>query len=158
MISVSLRPAVAVVAAACALVGWTSAARAQDCEGTPGGAKLNIVVEGVRSAKGEMAASLYGGDKSQFLVKNGALKVWRAPTQSPITRMCIWLKGPGTYALAIYHDANGNQKWDHSLMGYFEDFGFSNNPSILFSAPPFDSVSFQAAAGVNTLHVRLRGR
>jgi uncharacterized protein (DUF2141 family) len=84
--------------------------------------------------------------------------VWRAPAQAPTTRMCIWLKGPGTYALAVYHDANDNQKWDHSLVGYFEDFGFSNNPSILFSAPPFDAVNFSATAGVNILHVRLRGR
>lgn len=139
-------------------LGLTSGARAQDCEGTPGGAKLNVVIEGVHSAKGQMTASLYPGDKSRFLVKDGALKVWRVPAQTPTTRMCIWLRGPGTYALAVYHDANSNQKWDHSLVGYFEDFGFSNNPSVLFSAPSYDSVKFEAQAGVTTIHVRLRNR
>jgi len=152
------RRATALAAFLWAGLGLSAAARAQDCEGTPSGAKLNILIENVRSTKGQMTASVYPGDKSQFLVANGALKVWSAPVQTPTTKMCFWLKGPGTYAVAVYHDANSNHKWDHSLVGYFEDFGFSNNPSVLFSAPSYDSVKFQAQAGVTTIHIRLRNR
>jgi len=158
MIAIITRRTAALAALLFCGLGPASTVQAQDCEGTPGGAKLIIQVDGVRSTKGEMTASLYPGDKSQFLVANGALKVWRTSAQTPTTRMCIWLKGPGTYAVAVYHDANSNQKWDHSLVGYFEDFGFSNNPTVLFSQPPYDKVKFQAHAGETTIHVRLRNR
>jgi len=111
----------------------------------------------VNSAKGQVTSSLYDADKSQFLVKNGAIKVWSTPAEAPETRMCIWLRdGPGTYALAVYHDANMNGKWDHNLLGGIEGFGFSDNPHVLFSAPKFEDVKFEAKAGVNTLHVHLR--
>jgi uncharacterized protein (DUF2141 family) len=147
----------AAAAAGSLLALYPALAHADSCQGTPGTAKLDIVIEGVRSAKGQMTSSLYGADRSQFLVKNGALKVWSTPAAPPETRMCIWLKnGPGTYALAVYHDANSNGKWDHSLLGGIEGFGFSNNPHVLFSAPKFDEVKFEAKAGVTTLHVRLR--
>ena len=64
------------------------------CAGTPGEAKLILEIEGARSDKGLMTASLYPGDKSQFLAKNGALKVWSERARTPATRMCIWLKAP----------------------------------------------------------------
>ena len=131
------------------------AASAQDCEGTPGAAKLSIVIEGVRSNKGLMTASLYPNDKSQFLAKDGALKVWRVPAQAPITAMCIWLKAPGTYGVAVYHDANANHKLDLGMLGPSEDYGFSRNPRILFSKPSLASVRFPATAAETTVHIRL---
>jgi uncharacterized protein (DUF2141 family) len=147
----------AAAAAASLLVLCPALARADSCQGTPGTARLDIVIEGVRSAKGQMTSSLYGSDRSQFLVKNGALKVWSTPATTPETHMCIWLKnGPGTYALAVYHDANSNGKWDHSLLTGIEGFGFSGNPTVVFSAPKFEQTKFEAKAGVTTLHVRLR--
>jgi uncharacterized protein (DUF2141 family) len=137
------------------LAGAPIIARAADCEGTPSSAKLSIVVEGVRSSKGLMTASLYPNDKTQFLAKNGALKVWRVPAQAPTTEMCIWLKAPGTYAVAIYHDANANHKLDLGLLGPTEDYGFTNNPRIFLAKPSFNSVKFQAHAGETTVHIRL---
>ena len=145
-------------AAAASLLALSPAlAHADSCQGTPGTARLDIFIDGVRSARGQITSSLYGGERSQFLVKNGALKVWSTPAGAPTTRMCIWLKnGPGTYALAVYHDANSNGKWDHSLLTGIEGFGFSNDPHVVFSAPKFDESKFEAKAGVTTLHVRLR--
>lgn len=133
-----------------------AAARAGDCEGSPSAARLTIVVEGVRSDQGLMTASLYPNDKSQYLVGKGALKVWRVPAHTPETRMCIWLKGPGIYALAIYHDANANLKLDRNLFGPTEGYGFSNNPRIAFAPPALGSVAFAAAAGETTVHIHLR--
>lgn len=133
------------------------AASAQTCEGQPAANKLEIDIEGVKSSRGLMTASLYPGDPSQFLIKDGAKKVWSVPAASPVTHMCIWLKwGPGTYAFAVYHDENSNGRFDHNLFGAFEGFGFSNNPHTTFSAPRFDKAKFQTTGPVTTLHVRLR--
>ena len=129
-------------------------ARAEECQGAPGAAKISIVVEGVRSDKGLMTASLYPGDKSQFLIKNGAVKVWSVPAQAPVTRLCIW-RSPGTYALAVYHDVASVHRFTVGMFGPTQDYGFSNNPRILFSKPSFESVRFQAKAGETILHIRL---
>jgi len=145
------------LAAAASTLSLAASAQAQACEGTPTGARLEVLIEGVHSDKGKMTASIYPGDRSQFLIKDGALKVWRVPAQAPVTRMCIWLKdGPGVYAFAVYHDANNNGRFDHNLLTGIEGFGFSNNPHTLFSAPSFDQAKFTAGPGVTTLHVRLR--
>jgi uncharacterized protein (DUF2141 family) len=136
----------------CPALGHTQA-----CQNEPSTAKLEIVIEGVNSNRGLMTGSLYPGDPSQFLIKDGALKAWSVPAVKPETHMCIWLpNGPGTYAFAVYHDANSNGKWDHNLFGQIEGFGFSNNPRTLFSAPSYNQVKFEAREGVTTLHVRLR--
>lgn len=131
--------------------------QARACEGTPTPARLEVDIEGVRSSAGQMTGSIYPGDSSQFLKKDGALKVWRVPAEAGVTRMCIWLKnGPGYYAFAVYHDANSNGRFDHNLLTGIEGFGFSGNPHVLFSAPRYEQARFKAEAGVTTLHVRLR--
>jgi len=146
----------AITWAATLTVLWPALGHADTCQNPPSANKLEIVVEGVRSNRGMMTGSLYPGDPSQFLIKDGALKVWKTSATAPETHMCIWLRAPGTYAFAVYHDANSNGKWDHNLLGQIEGFGFSNNPHTLLSAPPYDRVKFEARGAVTTLHVRLR--
>ena len=145
--------AAAILVGALALLA--GGAQGQECDGKPSGARLLIAVEGVRSSQGLMAATLYPDDRTRFLVKNGSLKVWRNPVHAPVTDMCIWLPGPGAYALAIYQDVNANMKIDVGPFGPTEPYGFSNNPRILFSKPSFESVRFLAHAGENAIHIRL---
>ncbi len=141
--------------AAAALAGAPLAAHAEDCEGAPSANKLSIVIEGVRSGHGQMTASLYPDDKTAFLAKNGALKVWRVSAEAPVTKMCIWLKAPGTYGVAVYHDANANGRLDLGMLGPSEDYGFSRNPHIMFSKPPLASVRFPATGAETTIHIHL---
>jgi len=138
-----------------ALSFLASGARAQDCEGAPSGARLLIAVEGVRSNQGLMTATLYPDEKSQFLVRNGALKVWRNRARSPTTDMCIWLPNSGVYAVAIYHDTNSKMRFEVGPFGPTEPYGFSNNPRILFSKPSLEAVRFHTHAGDNQIQIRL---
>jgi len=130
-------------------------ARAAECENSPTGTKLRIEISDPTAAKGLMSASVYPGNPAVFLKKDGAVKVWTVPTQSPVTSMCIWLPGPGTYAVAVYQDINGNHKFDHNIFKGIEPFGFSNNPSIGFSAPSFGAAKFHVAGAETTIRVRL---
>lgn len=50
--------------------------------------------------------------------------------------------GPGTYAVALVHDENGNNKMDMRLFLPREGFGFSRNPAIGMGPPKFKSASF----------------
>ncbi len=145
----------AFLAIALLTLSFRAQAQAPACEGTPSNARLLIDIDGMTSAKGLMSASLYPDDKSQFMIKDGALKVWYAPVDRPVTHMCIWLKSPGKYAMAVYHDANSNHKFDKSLFGYSERVGFSNNPRLFLALPSFESVLFNARPGDTTLHIHL---
>ena len=63
---------------------------------------------------------------------------------------------PGQYALAIFHDANGNQKLDTFMGIPREGFGFSRNPAIRFGAPRFNKVSIELGPGFARTSVRLQ--
>ena len=150
---------VAALAAAPFLAMAPGAARAQDqgeCQGEPSDAKLRVVVEGVRNAKGEMTATLYGADPARFLKSKGELKVWRDPTHPPEQTLCVWLPGPGTYAVALYQDSKGNHHFDHGAFGPTEAYGFSRNPRLFFGPPSLGQTMFKAAEGETTVRVRLR--
>ena len=53
----------------------------------------------------------------------------------------------GSYAIALIHDENGNNKLDTVLGIPREGFGFSRNPVIHFGAPSFKSAEFPVLAG-----------
>jgi len=46
------------------------ASQAEECEGAPSANKLSILIEGVRSSRGQMTASLYPDDKTKFLAES----------------------------------------------------------------------------------------
>lgn len=137
------------------LASAVGAARAEICEGVPSAAKLSIIVDDVRSGRGLVTASLYPNDRTQYLVKNGALKVWWTAAVAPTTHLCIWLRAPGAYAVAIYQDLNSNHRLDMGAFGPQEPYGISNNPRILFSKPPLSAARFTAGPGTTTLRIHL---
>ena len=54
----------------------------------------------------------------------------------------------GTYAIAVVHDENSNNKMDMALFMPKEGFGFSRNPTITVGPPSFKSASFVVAGDV----------
>lgn len=65
----------------------------------------------------------------------------------PVTSDAIALGqlAPGSYAIAIIHDENGNGKLDTFAGIPREGVGFSRNPPIRFGAPSFKSAQFPMA-------------
>lgn len=51
----------------------------------------------------------------------------------------------GTYAIAVVHDENSNNKMDVAIFLPKEGFGFSRNPTITVGPPSFKSASFAVA-------------
>ena len=140
------------------LLAAPAPALAQDdgCTGRPSATRLYVTVSNIRSARGLIAVSLYADDRSKFLAKRGSLYVGRVAAAAPTTRMCIHLPAPGTYALAVYHDEDGNRKFKRSGIGLpAEGYGFSNNASTIFGLPAFRSVRFTARNGGETA-IRLK--
>ncbi|MFC3174973.1 DUF2141 domain-containing protein [Novosphingobium bradum] len=111
------------------------------CTGRPSDTWINVAVEGLRSDSGLVAITLYADNPRKFLVRNGSLYVGRVPAHEGTTTGCIFVPDPGVYALAIYHDENGDQIFNRTALGLpAEGYGFANNPSTLAGLPSFQSV------------------
>ena len=63
---------------------------------------------------------------------------------------------PGGYALAIFHDENGNKKLDTFLGIPREGFGFSRNPAVVFGPPRFQQARFEVSGGIARLSIRMQ--
>lgn len=129
------------VAFAASLGLAASPALAEDCTGTPSNTKAYVNVQGVKSSNGLIAVTLYADNSKKFLVKKGSIYVGRVSAKAGTTRVCIYVPKPGIYAFAVYHDQDGNRKFNRSGIGFpKEPFGFSNNASTLAGLPAFKSV------------------
>jgi len=65
---------------------------------------------------------------------------------------------PGTYAVSVLHDENGNRRLDKNLFGIpIEGYGVSNNHTHAFSPPTWDDSKFVVSSGKKvSLAIQLR--
>ena len=148
--------------AGAAFVGALSAATPllaadDDCAGKKTAHRISVQVTGVSPAQGEVAVTLYPDDARRFLAPRGKLLRTRIKAKAPATTTCFWVASPGAYAIAVYHDANGDQDFNRNAVGMpAEGFGFSNDAPTRFGLPSFDKVRFRARAGETPLTIRMR--
>lgn len=107
------------------------------------GLQIRAVVNGV-SEKGIMKLELYNSDDG-FLSKKGRMRSVRDKALAAPMIMCINVPEPGIYAIAGYHDKDGNRKlkkkWDFTPR---EPYALSNNPEIKSRRiPKFEEAAFE---------------
>jgi uncharacterized protein (DUF2141 family) len=113
-----------------------------------------VNIHGLKSRTGSVRVQIYNG--SNFLVKGQRVRRIDLPVTATAMPVCVALPGPGTYAVAVRHDVNGNsQSGDWSDGG-----GFSRNPklSLLRLKPTFNQVSVPVGQGVKPVSVVLNYR
>lgn len=123
------------------------------CNG-PGPA-VRINVTGIKSARGEMRVHIYRASKDDWLEKNRWM--YRIETQARADSMvfCMPVPQPGSYAVAIRHDANDNKETDI----FADGGGMSNNPGInIFNLgrPSYTRTAFQVGSAVASIDIRMR--
>jgi uncharacterized protein (DUF2141 family) len=120
----------------------------------PSDGQIEVRVDAVRSASGSIVALLYGDNPADFLKKGKRLDKVFEPAREGLVRVCLTAPRPGTYAVAIYHDENGNKKFDKTWIGLpDEGYGISNNPEIFLSAPAFDEAKFETLNGPTVIDI-----
>ena len=63
---------------------------------------------------------------------------------------------PGTYAVSVYEDLNGNHKLDHNFLGIpREPVGASNNPRSRLGPPRFKQCSFHVGTAPKNIAITL---
>lgn len=106
-------------------------------------AQIRVTINGVGSG-GILSVGLYD-DPNHFLKKKGRKRRIRVPATEEQHVICFNHEQPGTYAVAAYHDKDGNRKINRrwNLMPA-EPFGLSNNPEQQFGFPEFSDSAFIA--------------
>ncbi|MFT4251582.1 MAG: DUF2141 domain-containing protein [Caulobacter sp.] len=133
------------------------AAARQDCAGRDAGVRLTVEVGRLKSDAGLVTVTVYPSDPSRFLAPRGKLLRLRVPANAPTTQACFNLPKADVYAVAVYHDSNGNRDFDRNAVGVpTEGYGFSNDAPSRFGVPSFDSARFSVKPGDNTIRVRMR--
>ena len=116
---------------------------------------LDVGIDKLRSNKGELRVCLTA-DPKNF---PGCVDDAHAVTRSvPATLHQIHFEGlaPGDYAVAVIHDANGNNRLDTVLGIPREGFGFSRNPIITFGPPRFAAAEFTVKDGPVNQRITMR--
>lgn len=120
-----------------------------------GGSSVLVEIVGLKSRTGTVRVQAYGGNPAHYFDKGAWLE--RIDVPVPATgdvAVCVPLPKPGTYAVSVRHDANGNRKSDKSDGG-----GMSGNPDvsltdILFKRKPAPKeVSFSVGQGTKSISV-----
>ena len=103
--------------------------------------QIRVTVNNVGSG-GVLNVELYD-DPENFLFKKGRKRKIRIPAAAGQQKVCMNLDQPGTYAVAVYHDKDGDRKLKkHWNMLPREPFGLSNNPKNPDGFPNFSDSAF----------------
>ncbi|WP_057935936.1 DUF2141 domain-containing protein [Algoriphagus resistens] len=80
-----------------------------------------------------------------------AWKMLTLPIENGVARKTITNVPAGTYAITVFHDHDQDGEIRKNKVGYpVDDFGFSNNPSLLFGVPSFSRCSKKVSTGSTT--------
>jgi uncharacterized protein (DUF2141 family) len=117
---------------------------------------LLIKVKPISVAKGKIHVGVFN-DAQSFPKRELALSGKEvAVTETGEVEIEMADLTPGRYALAVFHDLNGNGKLDTNLLGVpTEPYGFSNISSAKWGSPDFNEAAFDLPKNGKTIEVRL---
>ncbi|MFC3174297.1 DUF2141 domain-containing protein [Novosphingobium bradum] len=133
------------------------------CRSGEAGPALLVRIDGLKDHNGNLKLEVYPANDKDFLQDDNILvaegKVFRRVEQpvgagNPV-ELCVRIPGPGTYAVSVLHDRDGNRKFGLSVDG----IGFSGNPRLGVSKPKASRASVVVtAAGLSRITVVMNYR
>jgi uncharacterized protein (DUF2141 family) len=121
------------------------------------GRTVTVNVSAFRNTRGVLGCRLYAGPKG-FPKELTHKAEQRVPIKGSSAACTFAGVAPGTYAVAVVHDENGNSKVDTNFVGVpTEGYGVSNNRTYALSWPKWDEAKFPVVEGRDlSLAVTLR--
>jgi uncharacterized protein (DUF2141 family) len=136
--------AVAALAALGGAAGFASGSRA------PAGAApatLQVALGGVAGGKGKLMGAVCS--RESFLKQCQYLTMQPAGGAPVLEFAGV---APGSYAVMVYHDENGDGKLDRAASGVpLEGYGFSRNARGKYGPPAFDDARIDIRSGANRI-------
>ena len=117
---------------------------------------VNLKIKGVSSLSGNLMIAVYE-DESKFpkFGKGDINIVHAVKSNNPNIKISDLVVG-NTYAIAVFHDANGNKYLDKNFLGIpTEKYGFSNNARGTFGPPYYSDAKFKVYSG-QTLSITIQ--
>jgi len=116
---------------------------------------LAITVRGMDSISGAVHYAVYDRPEA-FPTLDGRIARGEMPVTGDTVRILVRGLRPGAYAVAVFHDENGNGEFDQGLFGFpLEQYGFSNDARGFFAAPDFDSARIELGSGRRSITITL---
>ena len=124
--------------------------------GAASAATLTIQITEISEPKGKLMVKLvasgaaYAGEQ-----KPTAVQAVDVTSKTPISLKFADL-APGTYAVMVMQDENGNGQLDSNMVGIpKEGYGFSNNPRVM-RKPTFDESKFVVTEADQQIKIEIR--
>jgi uncharacterized protein (DUF2141 family) len=123
-----------------------------------GTGSVEVRVGPVQGSAGQVGCQLFNNPAGFPLAHGAAVQSVLAPIDQARATCVFDALAPGSYAVAVVHDTNGNQRIDTNALGLpTEAYGVSNNRTRALSAPRWEEARFQVETGQRVqLDVRLR--
>lgn len=113
-------------------------------------------ISGFRDSNGMARVCLYDGEKGFPLKLEYARRVVTVDITGNRARAMFRDVSPGTYAVSVLHDENGNGRMDTNALGLpKEGVGASNNPGSILGPPGFEDAKFTLSSDVLALSIRI---
>ena len=121
------------------------------CRAGESGPALLVEAIGMKDRTGNMKLEIYPANEQDFLADDNLLvaagKTFRrvevpVPQSGPVL-LCVRIPGPGTYAVSVLHDRNGDRRFGWKIDG----IGFSGNPKLGWSKPKARQSSVRVNGG-----------
>ncbi len=118
-------------------------------------AELTLALS-TRATGGRIAIAVYR-DGESLRRGEGAVRTALVPRTGRITTTTLDGLPAGRYAVAVFHDTDGNGRLSTWPIGLpKEAYGFSRNARGRFGPPPFDAAAFDLPAAGARLEISLR--
>jgi uncharacterized protein (DUF2141 family) len=125
-------------------------------EAAPATATIDINISGLRSMKGNVLVCVTANPR--FFPDCGkdpkGLKA-SVPARDAANVSFTGIT-KGTYAVAVVHDENANNKMDMAIFLPKEGFGFSRNPAIVAGPPKFKAAAFAVDTAAVSQRVKMK--
>lgn len=119
-------------------------------------ASVTFTIENLKSDQGLVLIGIY--DSAEAFPKKGK-HVTGCVSRGKISGKSVSITcdvEPGIYAAAAFHDENGNDDLDTSLVGIpKERYGFSNNAKGFLGPPGFEKAAFKVGRDDIKMNIRL---
>lgn len=109
---------------------------------TPPGT-ISVTITNLRNSSGQVGCRLFDRERGFPVDESAAIQSLWAPISGSEARVTFRPVPPGVYAVACFHDENGNCTFDLGLFGIpLEGSVASNDARGRFGPPSFRSASF----------------
>ena len=141
--------------AACAILligaceAWAGAEKAN-------GTTITITITGVSGAKGHLSTAFFT-DAGKWLKKGKSSLSRYVPASEGTVVVKIDGLPPGRYAVAVFHDENGNRNLDTNFLRIpREGYGFSGKGAGAFGPAKFVEAAFQVGKEPLSITIRMK--